>query len=650
MNLLISAQHAYIIISLVSIPLIFFPLLPHIFPSNLSGIAPNVKLSTPSISLAMWTMLRCGISLLDRYVLKKGGDLFCSIDAMVVATLTTGMVAHLPAIALFRYKSLPTPSNPFPTNPTKGRTIICLMTIYAYSLLPCVPTLSNAISRHFDSPDGIVKWWGFYCIDKGDWFSTVRPITLLIPLGMTLPITILILSLLYSTSGHPSPHIHPTINNWLQGIILLLISSGIGGFVICERLVGWNDRWWLRSFEALAGPMLALCFLTDKNIYITYSHWILLRRPPKSEPLENTSPLLPTSDEKSLNRSSSFFVPRITGTRSRLVPKRSVRFPPTPQQAEYIPNRQTLDSTRSESVFGRGSLLPPPAKLRTKLSKPNTELRLNLEELYPSPCIDVSRSESTSGCQNEMEIPDVIIQQPTPIHMSQDGYKYSISASKSSPFRHHDFDTIHSVNTNVAFPSHSPPRCRRESVNRNTDINSPVTYTTYTQASEPFDDRYNELISTAESGFDTDIFPQNRPGRRASRKSTSTSTSSGPGIGEMISTIGQYPITRSFTPATTSTSASSKSRPLTETSSIYSQPSLIESSHAHQHINRTPHVLRPALAYRRNTSDYRYTPSNLMFTAPEENAEEELISFHLESSSKNDYEYGHELEGSSNLV
>ncbi|OCF79172.1 hypothetical protein I204_01119 [Kwoniella mangroviensis CBS 8886] len=160
MDLLEKAQSAYVLISLSSIPLMVLAIVPHLFPYHLSGISPTSRLTPPTISLAIWTIATCSSTILDRYVLKKGQaqDLFCSVDAILIAALTTGMVTHIPAIALYRYRSLPTPSIPNPVPPTKLRNILCLTIIYAYSLLPCVPTLSKSISRGFSSSEGLAKW------------------------------------------------------------------------------------------------------------------------------------------------------------------------------------------------------------------------------------------------------------------------------------------------------------------------------------------------------------------------------------------------------------------------------------------------------------------------------------------------------------
>nr|XP_019049633.1 hypothetical protein I302_00051 [Kwoniella bestiolae CBS 10118]OCF28563.1 hypothetical protein I302_00051 [Kwoniella bestiolae CBS 10118] len=622
-----------IVISLSSIPLLLLSIIPHLLPSHLSGISPTARLSPPTISLVIWTILKCSSTILDRYVLKKAQDLTCSVDAIVIAALTTGTVAHIPAIALYRYRSLPTPSTPSPTPPTNLRNTICLAIIYAYSLLPCVPTLSKAISRGFTSSKGLSKWWGYYCIADGDWFRTIRPLTLLAPLVMTLPFTVLIFSVLYSTSGHPSPHIHPTARHWAQATFLLIGPLAIGGYVILEQIVGWNDTWLLRGLEATAGPILALSLLFNLQTWSTYSHWVRLRGPPPPPDHSNPStPLLLGSNSLS-KRSSSFYVDKLEDIPG-LVPKRSVRFPPTPQQVEYIPDRT------SPGLFNRRakmeSLLPPPAKRKSGLLKSalinsrsphivaaeeegqrmEVETELDLERgLHPhphsinenfSPPTDLSPTHEAT--QMIKQVPQLIIKQPTPIHL--DRSRYSSSTNASSPFQYQDLVTFYSIT-----PSEGRGR------------NSVWPNSVYSSTTLPYDGRAPPTLGGFTRG-----------------SSTSSSNGSGKPLSEMVGGIGHqapvppvpsntrsisegdpvYPFPQSAKPKPRPVvvrSTSEKEQAHSETSSIYSQPSIVEPHYPASH--------RPSMMYGRSTSSFGKSSEKTMAPTPEmqEEEEEEMIKF-----------------------
>ncbi|WWC98017.1 hypothetical protein V866_004906 [Kwoniella sp. B9012] len=644
MDLLEKAQSAYVLISLSSIPLLLLAIIPHLFPSRLSGISPISRLTPPTISLAIWTISKCSSTILDRYVLKKGQaqDLFCSVDAILIAALTTGMVAHIPAIALYRYRSLPTPSIPNPIPPTKLRNAICLIIIYAYSLLPCVPTLSKANHRGFSSSEGLVKWWGFYCIDSGDWFRTVRRLTLLAPLLLTLPITVLIFSVLYSTSGHPSPHIHPTAKHWAQASMLLLISAGTGGFVVIEQILGWNDTWLFRGLEALGGPILALTLLFNLHTWHTYSYWIRFRRPPmtSSDNFHSNTPLLSDLQKK---RSSSFYVDKleiVPGSGTGLATKRSVRFPPTPQQAEYIPNRQISTKGKKGKIE---SLLPPPAKRKsnkgTELLKSaltnhththNTDRERekmdqdqDLERgLHPHPrSIDQNHSPPIQLSPEIVvrDIPQVIVQEPTPIHFNRPS-RYSSSTNASSPFQYQDLVTFYST-----APSDIEQEGRASSV-------FPYFDSVYSSTTLPYD-------TTGSSTFDKL--------RRSGTTSNKVSYDSNSGLGEMIGGIGKSPLPPVSAMTTSNISnegeddsghsqlpasmripqpipaiarhstSPTQDHPPSETSSIYSQPSISDS-------NR---VVPTGPAHNRNTSNFSIPTKRTLDSTPEEEGEQEMIKF-----------------------
>ncbi|WWD06793.1 hypothetical protein V865_004888 [Kwoniella europaea PYCC6329] len=602
MDLLEKAQSAYVLISLSSIPLLLLAIIPHFFPSRLSGISPTSRLTPPTISLAIWTISKSSSTILDRYVLKKARaqDLLCSVDAILVAALTTGMVAHIPAIALYRYRSLPTPSIPNPIPPTKLRNANCLIIICAYSLLPCVPTLSNAISRGFSSSEGLAKWWGFYCIASGDWFRTVRPLTLLAPLLLTLPITVLIFSVLYSTSGHPSPHIHPTAKHWAQASMLLFVSAGIGGFIVLEQILGWNDTWLFRGLEALAGPILALTLLFNLHTWHTYSYWIRFHRPPMTSS-DNFHPNTPLLSDLQKKRSSSFYVDKleiVPGSEPGLVTKRSVRFPPTPQQAEYIPNRQMSTKGKKGKIE---SLLPPPAKRKsnkgTELLKSaltnhthtrNTErerekmvLDMDLERgLHPHPhSMDENHSPPNQLSPEIVvrDVPQVIVQEPTPIHFNRPS-RYSSSTNASSPFQYQDLVTFYST-----APSGIEEEGRASSV-------FPYFDSVYSSTALPYDTRGSSTIDKL---------------RRNGTTSNNGIYNSNSGLGEMVGDIGNLPPVPAIAKFNTkvndddisvysqlpasmaipgsrpaiarhSTSPTQDHSP-SETSSIYSQPSISDS-------------------------------------------------------------------------
>ncbi|KAK6906067.1 hypothetical protein I203_100049 [Kwoniella mangroviensis CBS 8507] len=647
MDLLEKAQSAYVLISLSSIPLMVLAIVPHLFPYHLSGISPTSRLTPPTISLAIWTIATCSSTILDRYVLKKGQaqDLFCSVDAILIAALTTGMVTHIPAIALYRYRSLPTPSIPNPVPPTKLRNILCLTIIYAYSLLPCVPTLSKSISRGFSSSEGLAKWWGFYCIASGDWFRTVRPLTLLAPLVLTVPITLLIFSVLYSTSGHPSPHIHPTAKHWAQASMLLLISAGIGGFVVIEQIVGWNDTWLFRGIEALSGPILALTLLFNLHTWHAYSCWIRFRRPPttSTDNLQSNAPLLSDLQKK---RSSSFYVDKleiIPGSGPGLVTKRSVRFPPTPQQAEYIPNRQMSTKGKKGKIE---SLLPPPAKRKSitgtgflKSALTNHTLTLNTERererekmdlgmdlergLHPHPHSMNENHSPPIQLSPEIvvrDVPEVIIQEPTPIHFNRPN-RYSSNTNASSPFQYQDLVTYYST-----APSDIERGERASSV-------FPYFDSVYTSTTLPYNSRGSSTLDKL---------------RREGSTSTKGSYNSKTGLGEMIGGIGKPPLPtiRAMTisnishvdeddsvysqlPASIAipgprptiarhSTSPTLDNPPSETSSIYSQPSISDSYRV---------VPRPV--HSRNTSNYSIPTKRALISTAErrEDDEEEMIKF-----------------------
>ncbi|WVQ63861.1 uncharacterized protein L199_002017 [Kwoniella botswanensis] len=645
MDLLEKAQSAYVLISLSSIPLLLLAIIPHLFPSRLSGISPISRLTPPTISLAIWTISKCSSTILDRYVLKKGQaqDLFCSVDAILIDALTTGMVAHIPAIALYRYRSLPTPSIPNPIPPTKLRNAICLIIIYAYSLLPCVPTLSKAISRRFSSSEGLAKWWGFYCIDSGDWFRTVRPFTLLAPLLLTLPITVLIFSVLYSTSGHPSPHIHPTTKHWAQASMFLLISAGIGGFVVIEQIIGWNDTWLFRGIEALGGPILALTLLFNLDTWHTYSCWIRFRRPPMTSS-DNFHPNTPLLSDLQKKRSSSFYVDKIEitpGCGPGLMMERSVRFPPTPVQAEYIPNRQMSTKGKKGKIE---SLLPPPAKRKsnkgtewlksaltshtythnTERGRENMDIDMDLERgLHPHPhSIDQNHSPPIQLSPEIVvrDVPRVIVQEPTPIHFNRPS-RYSSSTNASSPFQYQDLVTFYST-----APSGIEQEGRASSV-------FPCCDSVYSSTTLPYDTRGSSTIDKLRSKGST---------------STEWSFDSNSGLGEIIGGIGKSPLPP--VPAITTSNISNEGEddsayhqlpasmaipgprptitrdsgslnqdhPPSVTSSIYSQPSIVDSYRV---------VPRPV--HSRNTSNHSISTKRTLISTAEgrEEDEQEMIKF-----------------------
>ncbi|WWC63991.1 uncharacterized protein I303_106597 [Kwoniella dejecticola CBS 10117] len=694
MDPLDSAQSAYVLISLASIPLLLLSLIPHLVRSNHSGISRSARLSVPTVSLGIWTILKSASTIFDRYVLLKrvDNDLFCNIDAILIAALTTGMAAHIPAIALYRYRAIPTPAIPSPPIPTKARNLVCLILIYAYSFLPCVPTLSRAIAGGSGTPQSLTRWWGFYCIDTGNWFRTVRPLTLLAPLILTLPIVVLIFSVLYSTSGHPSPHIRPSGRSWAQGIILLFAAVVVGAYLIIEQVIGWNDSWWPRSLEGLAGPILALSLLFDTNIWRTYSYWVRLRGPPIPESTPPT-PLLSNS-EWSLNtpqsdmtynvkRTSSFYAPKIEGPVPALVSKRSVRFPPTPQQVEFIPDNQIAKTDRDGgrrggSRKGRNkieSLLPPPAKRKSLkgLLKPSMQstsqdetsrLKTHVdpnamleEERHTHPHPHSTKDTISPPMQlmvSEMvnTIPQVVVQEPTPVYYSK--YSSGASTSRSPPFQYQDLVTVYSTDPARYAPGAGADvhylqdidsmNSTRSGAGRHDEYTLKTADTMYTdvsKVSKPFRDTYDTTLAYT---VDREHLSENDVPSRSS-----TQRSSKPGLGELITTIGRrpqpsqkperIPSVRMPEPISSPEPAQEPERGYVadDTSSIYSQPSMVGSFYGS--------AKRPSLVHTRNASTFSgsnlsYAGSGrMMVPTPEE---EEVISFPVPAGI---YQYGEETEG-----
>ncbi|WVQ93177.1 hypothetical protein IAU59_000241 [Kwoniella sp. CBS 9459] len=495
MGLLEVAQTVYPKISIVSIPLLFIAVFPHILPTAASGIAPHHKLSAPTISLTFWTIARAGTTVLDHLLIQKGITeeastsssgaelgLLCGVDAIVVTALITGMAGHLPVIALHRYQTLPTPKRPVPTRPNTLRTALVLMLVYAYALLPSIPTLAGAVASHeFDSLPGDDSsgsgtmgfgiWWGFYCVEPAGWFRIVRPLSILLPIVATLPIIVLMISSLYSTSGHPSPHIHPTSRNWAQAVFMMLSSVMIIGYMVLERVTGWFAEWWPRSLEALAGPLLLICLITDPRVYNAYVFWIRFKRPPPPllPPSSPIDPFLLSSPKSSKgpdpsgdpdrspteSRASSFLVPPPTAHR------RGVHFPPTPQRNTIIPYHPSilsnLSNTTSVMTERMEELLPP---LRKKEEMTGQD-RLELErQLHPHPhsinddCspptelfAEDGRPLSSSHTQAPAvaALPPLSSFAPTPTSQqgSEDGRRYT-SSTTSSPFAYEAFATMYS--------------------------------------------------------------------------------------------------------------------------------------------------------------------------------------------------------------
>nr|XP_019009867.1 uncharacterized protein I206_05428 [Kwoniella pini CBS 10737]OCF48648.1 hypothetical protein I206_05428 [Kwoniella pini CBS 10737] len=612
---------------------------------HLSGIASFARFSPPTISLIIWTIIKSGSTILDRYVLLKGGKVFCNIDAIVVAALTTGITAHIPVIAFYQYRSLPTPSIPYPRKPTNAQNTICLVLIYAYSLLPCVPTLSKSITKGFDSSQGVTILWGFYCVDAGGWFRIVRPLTLLAPLLFTFPLIILIFSVLYSTSGHPSPHIRPGSRKWTQAGLLLLITVVVGTYLIIERIIGWNDSWWPRAFEGLVGPFLAISLLFDINIWKTYSFWIKLRLPPTPQPIPHT-PLLSNSEwslntpQTEIKRSSSFYTPKFE--EPTMVAKRNVRFPPTPQHLEFIPDKPIENKNRRKME----SLLPPPAQ-RKGLSKPsinplthNTDFILNVEKnIHPHPHSikdNLSPPVQLIDSTTINNIPEVVIQEPTPVYLS----KYSMSSNQSPPFQYQDLGTVYSTARDENQVGHFGTPSESRNAARGDKYNSPhavdTVYTIQSTTSEPFRKTYDTTLAYT---IGTDEGPESDK----LRESDSTGWSSKPGLAEMISTIGgneclerlRETSARMDVPGPRPTGIK---RASSEISSISSQPSFTESNYFNSSIRR------PSLIHNSNGSAFSSNHSHLgrrtIGRSPEV---EEIISFPTDARV---YEYGEEVERS----
>ncbi|OCF35610.1 hypothetical protein I316_02665 [Kwoniella heveanensis BCC8398] len=529
MGLLEILQTVYPKIFIVSVPILLTALLPHLLPTTASGITPHLKLSAATISLTFWTIARAGTAILDQSLIRKGIAvqapdyrdglaLPCGIDAIVVAALITGMAAHLPVVALHRYQTLPSPKRPIPSSLNTLRTTITLILVYTYALLPCIPTLAGAVASDAfngssiagneltaDRGVGFAKWWGFYCVERGDWFRIGKNLyypaplgitalsqkpkafctpNILLPVVVTLPLTILIFSALYSTSGHPSSHIHPTRRNWAQAAFLLVLALAVIGYVVLEQVIGWSADWWPRSLEALAAPLLLICLVSDSRIWIAYIYWMRLKRPPApllppSSPIP--SPLL--SSPKSPYRSEPDFDPETSPTPSRtssfLIPpptalKRGVHFPPTPQRNTIIPYSyhpsmlSNLSNTTSAMTDRMEELLPPLRRSEEHRAQDTLDLERGL---HPHPhSIDGDHSLPTDLCtqvdphssmlyaqadrHNDLPRPSSSTSTPTSQRGSDNERRYTSSTS-SSPFAYEAFATMYSSNGPLSSSSNS---------------------------------------------------------------------------------------------------------------------------------------------------------------------------------------------------
>ncbi|WVF65500.1 hypothetical protein IAT40_000228 [Kwoniella sp. CBS 6097] len=677
MGLLEIAQTVYPKISIVSIPLLFIALLPHLVPTTASGISPHHKLSAPSISFTFWTIARAGTTVLDHFLLSKGiadeagmgvsaggMGMLCGVDAIVVAALITGMAGHLPVIALHRYQTLPSPKKPIPAPPNAARTTLVLILIYTYALLPCIPTLAGAVaSKGFDmtteSGEGFAQWWGFYCIERADWFKIVRPISILVPIVATLPLSILIFSSLYSTSGHPSPHIQPSPRNWTQAILLMAFSLVAIAYIVLEQIIGWSADWWPRSLEALAGPLLFVCLATDPRVWNTYIYWIRFERPPtpllppSSSPMDSSLLASPSSKSEldpekppSPNRASSFLAPPSTAL------KRGVHFPPTPQRNTIIPYHPSMMSNLSNgtSVITEQmeELFPPLRKSEDNRKQNPLELE---RSLHPHPhSIDDDHSPPTNLSTQTDQHSSLLYTQDTsagivmppstsfaPTTTSQqgsdDGRRYT-SSTNSSPFAYEAFATMCSSNgpltsTNSMISAPFPYATSTVYTDRTplptalpvTDPNgSRDTYdSTRTTGVGPLRADRRSVVPTVrvideDTALDTGRDPVQRRDSRA-RLPFESNTIEKPRLGEYSgASVGgdrrgseavNYPRPRmrasTFDGLTNDGSIQDRNRsqpqdnlpqarggrPLTEVSSIYSQPSLLD-GHTNSNMNNPP--------------------------------------------------------------
>ncbi|WVQ74416.1 hypothetical protein IAR50_004017 [Cryptococcus sp. DSM 104548] len=286
MALIDTSRQVYFLASQVSAALLLLILPVYILPSNMTGIPQRLRPSVPTISLIMVVIVRGGVTILDQTVSKVGGEMLeilCDVDAMLSLYLGALLMAHLPIVAIYKYTSTPSVTNPSPPRPSKTRNAICIILAHVYALMPLIPSLTIAGSMGFDVPDGFGIWWGYYCRDRAGWIRFLRIVAFSGPLVVALVASFLLFTALIATADHPSASVRPQTRHWAQAcfLALCLIASVI--YLILEQVQGWDATWWPRCFEGLPAPILLLCLLFDYHIIRAYASWFRFRRPVDEE-------------------------------------------------------------------------------------------------------------------------------------------------------------------------------------------------------------------------------------------------------------------------------------------------------------------------------------------------------------------------------